>query len=246
MDCPECGAENPESAKFCNECGEALPGAEDKGSDRFTTVVAFLIAIVSIVGAILAYRVTLAAGAAADEDVAGVVSSLNIHQARVASQADLYRDLSAFLQVRIHNQLSRDLIEQRNQYPDDDPIRTQLWDEAWTETFVAESYQDKIYISPEYLRSDGSYDQQAALDISIAHWALESDFNRDRHFDEADRLRTRVQWLMVVAFVLALVLFFYTLAEVITHPLKYLLVGLGSAIFVVAIVAMIAIEVFMA
>ena len=246
MDCPDCGTPNPENAKFCHECGEALPGAEDKGSERFKTVVAFLIAIVSIVGAILAYRVTLAAGAAADEDVAGVVSSLNIHQARVASQADLYRDLGAFLQVRIHNQLSRDLIEQRNQYPDDDPVRSQLWDEAWTETFVAETYQNKIYISPEYLRSDGSYDQQAALDINVAHWALESDFNREGHFAESDRLRTRVQWLMAVALVLALTLLFYTLAEVVNHSIKYLFLGLGSAIFVVAIVAMLAIEWFVA
>jgi len=246
VDCPDCGAENPESAKFCNECGEALPSAEDKGNERFKTVVAFLIAIVSIVGAILAYRVTLAAGTAANEDVAGVVSSLNVHQARVASQADLYRDLDAYLQVRIHNQLSRDLIQQRDQYSDDDPVRSQLWDEAWTETFVAESYLDKIYISPEYLRSDGSYDQQAALDINVAHWALESDFNREGHFAKSDQLRTRVQWLMVIAFVLALVLFFYTLAEVITHPLKYLLVGLGTATFIVALVAMVAIELVMA
>ncbi len=243
MNCPNCETEVPQGAKYCHECGESLPGVEGTGgSDLFKIIVAFLIAIVSIAGAVLAYRITIAAGEAADADVAGIVSSMNIHQARVASEAELYRDLGAYLQVRIHDQLSRGLIEQRDQYPTDDPVRSELWDEAWTETFVAETYWDKIFLRPEHLQPDGSYDEQAALDISIAHRALESDFNREGHFAEADRLRTRVLRFMIVAFVLAVALFFYSLAEVVTHRIKYLFVGLGSVIFVVALVAMVVIE----
>jgi hypothetical protein len=246
MKCPACSAENPKSAKFCNECGLSLTNGEGKKeeepADRFKILVAFLIAIVSIVGAALAYRVALAAGNAADADVAGIVSSVNLHQARVASEAELYRDLRAYLQVRIHDQLSHDLNAERDQYPSGDPARDRLWDEGWTETYVAEAYLGEIYIPPEHIRPDGSYDEQAALDINIAHRALEADFNREGHFAEANRLRAKVQWLMGVAFILTITLLFYTLAEVITHAIKYLFLVLGTAAFIVVIIATLVIE----
>lgn len=249
MNCPVCNAENPESGKFCSECGVSFTSGErtkEEPVDRFKTFVAFLIAIVSIVGAALAYRIALAAGNAADADVAGIVSSVNLHQARVASEAELYRDLRAYLQVRIHDQLSHDLNAERDQYPSGDPARDRLWDEGWTETYVAEAYLGEIYIPSEHIRPDGSYDEQAALDINIAHRALEADFNREGHFAEANRLRAKVQWLMGVAFTLTITLLLYTLAEVITHAIKYLFLVLGTAAFIVVIIATVVIELSMA
>jgi len=249
MQCPACSAENPESAKFCNECGLSFTDGErakEESEDRFKTVVAFLIAIVSIVGAALAYRVALAAGNAANADVAGIVSSVSLHQARVASEAELYRDLGAYLQVRIHDQLSHDLNTERDQYPSGDPARDRLWGEGWTETRVAEAYLDEIYFPPEHIRSDGSYDEQAALDINIAHRALEADFNREEHFVEANRLRAKVQWLIGVALILTVTLLFYTLAEVITHAIKYLFLVLGTATFIIVIIGTLMIELIMA
>jgi predicted nucleic acid-binding Zn ribbon protein len=247
MKCPECETEVPEGGKFCNECGASLTGEErEEPTDRFKTFVAFLIAIVSIVGAALAYRITIAAGNAAATAVAGVVSGASLHQAHVASEADLYRDIRAYLQVRIHDQLSHDLVVERDRYPSEDPARDRLWDEGWTETRVAEAYLDEIYVHPEYIRPDGSYDEQAALDISIAHWALEADLDREGHFAEAQRLRVKVRWMMGLAVVLAVTLLFYTLAEVIARAIKYLFLVLGSATFLVAIIAMLVIELVMA
>jgi hypothetical protein len=247
--CSKCEAENPESGHYCTQCGTALVSKVDtkeEPTDRFQVFVAFLIAIVSIVGAVLAFRITVAAGNAADEDVSGIVSSVNLHQARVASEADLYRDLRVYLQVRIHDQVSQALIAERDLYPNEAPIRDELWDEGWTETHVAESYLDQLDLSPEVLHSDGSYNAQAYLDIQGAHRALEADFNREGHFAEAERLRTKVQLLMGVAFILGLALFFYTLAEVITHGSKYIFVVLGSGVFAVALVAILVIELMMA
>jgi hypothetical protein len=160
----------------------------------------------------------------------------------VASEADLYRDLIAYLQGRIHDQLSLDIFAERDLYPAGDPAWDQLWDDGWTETYLAEVYLDEIYIQPEYIQPDGSYDGQAALDISIAEWALTADFDREGHFVEADRLRTRVLSLMAVAFVLAIALLFYTLAEVITHKIKYGFLVLGTGFFAMAIVATLLIE----
>lgn len=240
--CPVCGAENPKP-KTCAQCGASLSAeGEGESMDRFKAFVAFLIAVTSIFGAFLAYRTALAAGNAADADVSGIVSSVNLHQAQVASEADLYRDVKAYLQVRIHDRIGHDLVAERDQYPSDDPARDRLWDDAWTETRVAEAYLDEITLRPEYIRPNGSYDEQAALSMAIAHRALESDFDREGHFAEADRLRSKMLWSMAVAVVLALTLLFYTLAEVINRAIKYLFLALGSIAFVAAIIAMLLIE----
>jgi len=246
--CPECGAPSSESATYCAHCGAALGNwakQEGKPHGRFKIVVAFLIAFVSIAGAVLAFRITIASGNAADADVAGIVSSVNRHQARIATEADLYRDLRAYLQVRIHDLLSESLIAERDGYPDDDPPRDRLWNEGWTETYVAEGYLDQIDLRPEYLHPDGSYNKQAFLDIQGAEWALRVDFNTREHFSEADRLRTKVQRLMGVALVLSVALVFYTVAEVVNHTIKYLFVVLGSLVFALAIVATLVIELAM-
>ena len=249
MNCPACSAENPDSGKFCTQCGEPLPQEqqeEEERGDRFKTLVAILIAIVSLAGAALAYRITLAAGNAADADVTGIVSTINLHQARVASEAELYRDLRAYLQGRVHNQLSHDLFAERDEYPAGDPAQDRLWDEAWIETRIAEAYLNEIYVPPEHLRPDGSYDGQAALNLAMAHRALELDFDRERHFAEADRLRSKVQLLIGVALVLGVVLLFYTLAEVTQRAAKYVFLVLGTATFVLAIIAALVIELTMA
>jgi hypothetical protein len=249
MNCPACSAENLDSGEFCIQCGEPLPQEqqeEDERGDRFKTLVAILIAIVSLAGAALAYRITLASGNADDADVTGIVSTVNLHQARVASEAELYRDLRAYLQGRIHNQLSHSLFAERDEYPAGDPARDQLWDEAWIETRIAEAYLNEIYVPPEHLRPDGSYDGQAALNLSMAHRALELDFDRERHFAEADHLRSKVQLLIGVALVLGVVLLFYTLAEVTKRTAKYVFLVLGTATLVLAIIAALVIELTMA
>lgn len=243
IECQSCGKKNLDDGNFCIECGNPLKERKkDDSSNRFKTLVALLIAIVSIAGAALAYRITIAAGNAANADVAGVVSSVNLHQARVASEAEIYRDLRAYLQVRIHDQLSQDLLAARAQYPKADPARDRLWDEGWNETHVAEAYLDQIELLPEYLRPDGSYDRQAALDIKTAERSLSVDLNRQGYFDEADHLRSKVQLLMGVALLLTISLLCYTLAEVITRSIKYLFVALGTGVFVLALLAALAIE----
>ncbi len=242
--CPACGAENPAGNKHCGECGAALlPERED----RFKTLVAILIAVVSIAGALLAWRAAVAGSGASDADVRGTVSIIHRNQALVASEADMYRNLAAYLQVRIHDTLSRNLIADSERRAADDPKRIPLWDEGWTEIFVAEAYLEEVNIRPEYVRPDGSYDGRAAQDIDMAQRALSTDFDpQGRHFAHADLLRARMHWLIGLALVLSVALFCYTLATVIQRRLKYVFFALGSAIFALVIVGAIIVELALA
>lgn len=245
MNCPKCGAENAPTAQYCDQCGIALADhTKSRSENRFKILVAVFIAVVSIAGAVLAWRISVAASSAADADVSGIVSTISRNEARVASESDMYRNLATYLQVRIHDLLSNSLLQEYEWYPGGDPTRDRLWDEAWTEIFVAEAYLDQVDVRPEYIRPDGSYNGRAAQDIDMAHRALDADFDpQGKHFANADRLRGKVQWLMGLAFILSFSLLFYTLAEVITHKLKYLFFGLGSTIFALVIVALPLIEI---
>jgi hypothetical protein len=241
--CPNCKVENAREGKFCIQCGADLALVEaEEPYDRFKTLVAVFIAIVSIVGAVLAWRISVASSSAADADVSGVVSTIEQNQALVASEADMYRNQETYLQVRIHDRLSEDLLVEYERYPSSSPTRDHLWAEAWTEIFVAEAYLDQVNIRPEYIRTDGSYDGRAAQDVDLAHRALNSDFAADRRFDQADLLRGKAQWLMGLAPVLSVALLFYTLAEVITTRLRYVCFALGSLILLVVLAGLPLIE----
>ena len=239
--CPECGAENPESNKHCGQCGESIGPAEREGG--FKTLVAILIAVVSIVGAVLAWRAAQAGSSAAEADVRGTVSIINRNQALVASDADMYRNLSTYLQVRIHDVLSLSLLADSERRASDDPKRGPLWDDGWTEIFVAEAYLDQVDVRPEYIRPDGSYDGKAAQDIDMAGRSLGTDFDpQGRHFARADLLRAKVLWLIGLALVLSVTLLCYTVATVLQRRAKYVFFAVGSIIFVLVIVAGIIVE----
>lgn len=240
IQCPECGAENPESSKHCGQCGELI---RPEPGDRFKTLVAILIAVVSIVGAVLAWRAAAAGSSASDADVRGTVSIIQRNQALVASEADMYRNLSAYLQVRIHDALSLNLVADSERRAADDPKGSQYWSDAWTEIFVAEAYLEQVDIRPEYIRADGSYDGQAAQDIDMAERSLSTDFDpQGQHFGRADRLRTRVLWLVGLTLVLAGALLCYTLATVIQRGLKYVFFALGSVLSILVVVGAVLVE----
>ncbi len=261
--CSSCSAENTAAARYCTRCGAPLEGAERRPpeeavpeavravppsgeagpspeeGDRFKTIVAILIAVVSLVGALLAWRISVASSTAADADVQGVVSTIAHNQALAASEAEMYRNLLVYLQVRIHDLWSLTLFEEYEQYPSRDPTRDRLWDEAWTEIRVAEAYLDLVDIRPEYILPDGSYDGEAAQSIDMAHRALSADFDpQGRHFARSDDMRQRVQWLMGLTLILSLVLPCYTLAEVIRGRLRYLFFGLGSLLFILVVIGL--------
>ncbi len=220
----------------------ALPAAKEP-EDRFKLLVTILIAIVSIAGAVLAWRVSTAASAAGDADVDGIVSTVNRNQALVASESDMYRNMGAYLQVRLHNLASRSLAAEWKLLPQGAPREDFLWSESWTEIYVAEQYLGQVDIRPEYVRPDGSYDGQAAQDVDMAGRAMEADLDPlGRHFATADRMRLKVEWLMGTALILTTVLFLYTLATVVKGRLKYLFLALGSTVFGLVLVAVVVIE----
>lgn len=110
--------------------------------------------------------------------------------------------------------------------------------DAWD---AAESF----YFPREYLKRDGSYDSQRELGEALAEAARQQDLNPQPHYEEADKMQAKSNWLIVVITVLTVALLCFTLVESVTRPaLKYALITLGVIITIGGVAATIAIEYF--
>src|SRR5689334_3777454 len=73
--------------------------AEEK-QGSFETIVAILIALVTVAGAIVAWRASVAADGAGDADFAGLQASLNAEETRALNYVDAYEHYGAYTAYR--------------------------------------------------------------------------------------------------------------------------------------------------
>ena len=97
--------------------------------------------------------------------------------------------------------------------------------EAWTLAIGASGF-----FPNRYLNRDGTYGTDRELGEAWADAAQQKDLYPEQHFANADRLRAKSSWLVAVIVLLTVSVWFYTLAEGIDHPVKYVL-ALGGTGF---------------
>jgi hypothetical protein len=98
-------------------------------------------------------------------------------------------------------------------------------EEAWTLAIGASGY-----FPNRYLNRDGTYDTDRELGEAWAYAAQQKDLYPEQHFARADGLRAQSSWLVAIIILLTVSVWFYTLAEGIDHPVKYVL-ALGGTGF---------------
>lgn len=76
-----------------------------ENNDHFKTVIAVLIAVVTVIGAMVAWRAALAGGNAGDADLAGVTATLNTEETRTLNKANLYANYQAYTNYMLHNNM---------------------------------------------------------------------------------------------------------------------------------------------
>jgi hypothetical protein len=213
---------------------------EEKGG-CFQPVVAILIALVALVGAVLAWRVSVANSQASDADVVALVSVVDVEQTLAANQASLYNDLDRYVAYVIHDTYADRLREDMDRYPSDDPKGTALYYESLIHSDEASVIFGQL--SRDYLRADGSYDQQGFLDTAWLNSTHDKDLRPEPYFAQAAAARHKAEKLVGLMVILSMPLFLYTLSEIIKHPIRYMVAGVASLIFFVVIVGAIIVEV---
>lgn len=203
-----------------------------KDGDRFQTIVAILIAIVSVISAAVIWRASIAGSSASTADREGLIAEIQYQaayaqtvarlyeEARYASQHDSYRARVTALE-------------------DVDGAAAQKEAEWINQVVINLALFTPLATEAKYRTSNGRLDLDARLDDLREADADLRDLNSQQSFDAADQYYTEAQVLVAAVIVFAVSLFFLTLAEITRHKLRFglaiagvvaFLIGLGGAL----------------
>jgi hypothetical protein len=210
---------------------EKQPESEDK-NNRLSTLVALLIAVVSVTGAVVTWRASVSADGAGDADVAGVRATINLTETNTLAAVKGYSDYASFVDYYKYRETSAQLEEELSGLPTD-ATEDQA---AALNNELADTYDLTVAASSafpnDYLNRDGTYNLSRQTGEYLANASREKDINPQPSFDEADALRSHTNRLLITLSVLVVALVFYTLIEASeSKKIKYLLLFAGTGIF---------------
>ena len=187
---------------------ETLDTKENNGS-RFKTIMALMMALVTILGAFVAWRAVLADDEAGDTDPLGWNATIATEETLTLQNARHYQNYGSYTAYLRYSELG-DLI-------DDDLPKSPRTQTAALERQRAEAWDTAGTISDffplRYINHDGSYNSARELGEAWADAQQTRDLDPDRHYQKADKLRDKSNRLFVILIGFALSLWIFTLAE---------------------------------
>jgi hypothetical protein len=210
----------------------------EPANNRLETVVALLIAVVTVIGAVMAWRASVADDGAGDADFAGLRASLNAEETRALNAVDAYEHYGAYTNYWRYNALGDELAAAVEAAP---PEAADALDRQRAEAYdLADANQDLF--PNRFLNRDGTYSVARETGEAWADAAREKDLYPDPQYAEADRLRTKSNQLLGTITLLGLALVVYTLVETVAGRVKLLLVGLGTVLAIAGVVVAVLLE----
>lgn len=213
---------------------------EAESTDRFSTLVAIMIALVALIGALVAWRASVAEDASGDADYAGLRAAINAEETRALNASTAYAQYGAYVSYQRNSMLGDLIAEEMTQAPTEEEqllLNSQRADAHDTAIASERLFQQR------FLNRDGSYSVERQLGEMWADASKERDLNPEPQFAEADRLRNKSNLLLAAVGVLALALVFYTIIESVDGRWRYGLFALGTVLALGGTVAAIVLEV---
>jgi hypothetical protein len=203
-------------------------GVPEKKPDRFGTVIAILIALVSVVGAIMAWRVATMLDEAGGADSAGIRALTNNEDVTTRAEIILTEHLNSYIAYLENDSLATayTALARAN------TGRTDLDRYASAFQSAANHAQDKIPQS--YIDREGHLDRLRDLGEHIAQDARNIDVAPQPHFARGDAERQQAMWMFATVILFGVVLVLLTTAEAIQNWLRYLFLVGGVVLFVIA------------
>jgi hypothetical protein len=212
-----------------------------EATDRLSAVVAILIALVTVIGAVVAWRASVAADAYGDADYAGLRASQSAEETRALDFVETYEHYGAYVAYWRYNELGL-AIEKETEVA---TMGLNLLEYQRTESYNLSTAYQGLFPN-KFLNRDGTYNWKREVNEKWADAARERDLDPDQEYTEADRLRTKTSYLLGALTVLALALVFYTLFGVAGSWWKYVMIALGTLCLLVGVFATLYIEYGMA
>lgn len=218
-----------------------MDAAETQDGDLLKVIVALLIAVTSVAGAVVAWRGSIAADAAGDADTAGLRATIQLNETRALSAVTSYGDYGAYTRYYRDRQLATALESDLAALPEDavDEFNA-LADELSRVSDSAATAQQTF--PNQFLNRDGSYALERQQGQLFADAARLRDLNPQANFEEADQFRVKSEQLLVVFSVLAVALVAYTMMEVVGKRTGKVLLAVGSLLLAAGIVGAVLIE----
>lgn len=209
----------------------------DSQRNRFQTINAILLALVSLLGAFLVWRSSVAADASGDASLAAVYAVLNAEETRTLNEIKMYEDYREYTGYVAEMARAEALAV---------ALETAAAEEVEAlglERIAALAAAQMYEFPREYLAADGSYDMQRQLGEAWAESASEKDLDEEPHLEEAAAMSRRSSLLISIATLLAVGLVAHTLAETLENRrTKQMLLVIGLSISVVCIAGLVAVE----
>lgn len=186
--------------------------AEEKTS-RLETVVAVLIALTTVIGAVIAWRASLSGDASGDADFAGLKASLYSVETRAVSYVNGYEHYGAYLGFARNTRLGDELAKELQQKGDTaSEAELLLLERQQAEAYDLAKASQRSFPA-RFLSRDGSYNLPRELSEMWADAAREKDLKPDPQYADADRLRTKTNQLLATLTLLGLALVSFSLVE---------------------------------
>lgn len=212
---------------------------EKQGS--FETIVAILIALVTVVGAIVAWRASVAADGAGDADFAGLQASLNAEETRALNFVDAYEHYGAYVAYERYLQTGNALADEISNNPNLTEDEAYLLDRQRAEAYDLSDANQDLFPN-RYLNRDGSYSVQREMGEAWADASKEKNLEFESYYAEADKLREKTNLLLATLGLLGVSLVFYTLIETVGDRWRGIMFALAGLTSVAGVVAAIIVE----
>jgi hypothetical protein len=212
-----------------------------RGDDRFTTLVAIMIALVALIGAVVAWRASVAEDASGDADYAGLRAAINVEETRALDASTAYAQYGAYVTYQRNSALGDLIAEDMDKATEDEAI---ILNSQRADAHDVATASERLF-RQRFLNRDGAYSVQRQLGEMWADASKQRDLNPAPQFVEADRLSAKSGALLAAVGVLALALVFYTLIESVADRARWALFALGTLLAIGGTVAAVALELAM-
>lgn len=200
---------------------------EEEKASPLETIVAILIAVATVLGAVIAWRASVVADAAGDADFAGMRASVNAAETHALNYVNSYEHLGAYTTYSRYEQLGNEIGKELES--GDALSEEQVWalQRQQSEAYDLAKANQTLFPN-RFMNRDGTYSVTREMGEGWADASREKDLNPAPQYAEADALRTKTNKILLALGVLSLSLVFYAMVESVGERAQWLMVALGT------------------
>lgn len=202
-------------------------------NDGFKSLIAVLIAVVTVLGATAACLASVAVSNAADADFAGLDASIRAQKAEIINYVNVYEHYRAFTSYTRYNDLGELMYD-----PNADQATNIRNGATQREVWGLAGGISSVFFSPRYINPDGQYDIQRELQEKFAQSSQDEDLDSEPYFIESDRQRKISSSHSANMILFAFSFWFFTLAQATDKKIKYFWAVIGALIGFVGILGL--------